>query len=577
MKTKHRILIVDDNEAIHSDFKKILIDTNYNEELEEIEGTLFGTKKSTKSLSYQYVIDDAYQGEEAVEKVDKAAEEGFPYAVIYMDVRMPPGMDGVQATEKIWEKHPNVEMVIASAYSDYSWDKILEKFGQTDKLLFVKKPFNIIVIKQLTLSLITKWDIARKNREYMEHLETQVKERTVELQELLKHMTMLKEKAEESDRLKSAFLANMSHEIRSPMNTIIGFTELLARNKLPEDKRKKYLSFINTSGKSLLNLINDIICIAKIEAGVIDLQVESFPLNSLLDELKELFQAELDGNGITGVDIVFDNSTNKTENLIIHTDRERLKQIITNLFSNAMKFTKYGTIGIGFKVEVNNTLRFYVKDTGIGIKENDLEMIFGRFKQARDSSSEISNGTGLGLAISKNLVEMLGGTIGVVSEFGKGSEFYFTLPFEPGVLEHDSSVNGSNIINTISTQKKYTVLVAEDQAFNYYLIEELLSDDNLILLWAKDGQESIDIFSRHPEIDLVLMDIKMPVLDGIQAMLKIKSLNRHVPVIAQTAFAMEDEQKGFKDQGFDDYITKPFDGTSFHKKINTWLNRAESS
>jgi two-component system sensor histidine kinase/response regulator len=336
MKDKRRILIVDDNEAIHADFRKILIDVSTNDELEEIEGALFGVKKSVDTLSYQYIIDDAYQAEEAIEKVDKAAMEGFPYSVIFMDVRMPPGMDGVQAIEKIWNKHPNIEMVISSAYSDYSWDKILEKFGQTDKLLFAKKPFNIIVIKQLTLSLITKWVIAEKNREYMGHLEKQVKERTAELQELLKHMTLLKEKAEESDKLKSAFLANMSHEIRSPMNTILGFTDLLAKNNLPEEKRIKFLSYINASGKSLLNLINDIICIAKIEAGVIDLHHESFPLNPMLSELRELFQLELNGNGTANIDLVFENN-NSEDSLVIHTDRERLKQIITNLFSNVQK------------------------------------------------------------------------------------------------------------------------------------------------------------------------------------------------------------------------------------------------
>jgi signal transduction histidine kinase/DNA-binding NarL/FixJ family response regulator len=522
MKEKRRILIVDDNEAIHSDFKKILIDVSTNDELEEIEGTLFGSKKSIDTLSYQYIIDDAYQGEEAIKKVDKAADEGFPYSVIFMDVRMPPGIDGVETTEKIWEKHPNIEMVIASAYSDYSWDKILEKFGQTDKLLFVKKPFNIIVIKQLTLSLITKWVIAEKNREYMEHLEKQVKERTLELQELLKHMTLLKEKAEESDNLKSAFLANMSHEIRSPMNTILGFTDLLAKNNLSEEKRIKFLGYINSSGKSLLNLINDIICIAKIEAGVIDIHQESFPLNLMLSELSELFRMELNGNGIPKIDLVFDN-IHSDHDLIIHTDRERLKQIITNLFSNAMKFTRTGSIHIGYSLENNGSIMFYVKDTGIGIKKEDIEMIFGRFKQSKDDRVKISTGTGLGLAITKNLVELLGGKIWASSEINQGSAFYFTLPYEEGNIANVISKERPTSHKSLIISKKQTVLIAEDQTNNYYLIEELLSNDNITLLWAKDGLESVSMFSQNPEIDLVLMDIKMPGLDGIALMKLIKS------------------------------------------------------
>ena len=574
MKDKRRILIVDDNEAIHDDFKKILIGVSDTKELEEIEGALFGDKKKNHSLSYEYIIDDAYQGEEAIEKVDKAAREGFPYSIIYMDVRMPPGMDGVQATEKIWQKHSNIEIVIASAYSDYSWDKILEKFGQTDKLLFVKKPFNIIVIKQLTLSLITKWVIAEKNREYMEHLEKQVKERTAELQELLRHMTQLKEKAEESDRLKSAFLANMSHEIRSPMNAILGFAELLTSKKdLPEEKRIKYLNFVRTSGKSLLNLINDIICIAKIEAGVINLHSESFPLNLMLSELKELFQLELENNGITKISLVFDKISSGN-GLIIHTDRERLKQIITNLFSNALKFTKEGFIHIDYSLDNNGSITFCVQDTGIGIKEEDVEMIFGRFKQATDGRVKISNGTGLGLAITKNLVELLGGKIWVSSKIDQGSSFYFTLPYEAGNKADVTSKKQPVNHQSLALSKKQTILIAEDQAFNYQLIEELLTNDNLTLLWSKNGIESVTMFSQHPEIDLVLMDIKMPGIDGVEAMKKIKTLNQHVPVIAQTAYAMEEDQKKYKDFGFDDYISKPINRIDLYSKINFWLNNA---
>ncbi len=167
MENKKRILIADDNESIHEDFKKILSPTSYNSALDDIEDILFEDSQSNTTRNYEYLIDDAYQGEEAIAKVKASYEEGFPYSLIFMDVRMPPGIDGVITIEKIWSEYPHIEMVICSAYSDYSWEKILEKFGRTDKLLFIRKPFNTIVIKQITLSLITKWDIARKNRHYM--------------------------------------------------------------------------------------------------------------------------------------------------------------------------------------------------------------------------------------------------------------------------------------------------------------------------------------------------------------------------------------------------------------------------
>ena len=424
---KRRLLIVDDNESIHEDFNKILSCTSSEKNIEQIEDILFGVKIKTKPVVYEYIIDHAFQGEEAIDMVETAEKENFPYSVVYMDVRMPPGIDGVQAIEKIWEKYPNIEMVICSAYSDYSWDKILEKFGPTDQLLFLKKPFNTIVIKQLTLSLVTKWDIAKKNREYMEYLEKQVDERTQELRQLLMHMTELKEKAEQSEQQKSVFLANMSHEIRTPMNAILGFAELLENENLPEVMRTKYLHYINDNGMSLLNLINDIISNAKIESGVLNIIHDNFSLNQMLEEIKELFLVNIRVAGKEHIQLNFNPGISDSE-FYIDSDKERLRQIITNLLTNALKFTSSGSIEFGYSVLDENWVEFFVKDTGIGITEEDVDVIFDRYAQVSSSRSINATGTGLGLTISKNLVELLGGKIWVKSKIGEGSTFFFTHP-----------------------------------------------------------------------------------------------------------------------------------------------------
>ena len=518
------------------------------------------------------IIDDAYQGEEAIEMVEKAQKEGFPYSLTYMDVRMPPGIDGVQAIDKIWKKYPNIEMVICSAYSDYSWDQILDKFGQTDKLLFVKKPFNIIVIKQLTLSLITKWDIALKNREYMVHLENEVDERTKELKRLLKEMTALKEKAEESDRLKSAFLSNMSHEIRTPMNSILGFSELLKESDLPHEKRIKYLNYISNSGEVLLKLINDIIYIAKIEAGVVQVDKKDFNLKQLLDDTYEIFSLQLIQNQKNNVSLKKDFRLD-TKIAMIHSDPDRIKQIINNLLTNAIKFTKEGFIKLSCSLEENKQLRFVVEDSGIGIPKDRLDSIFKRFEQVENlMMTKNKSGTGLGLTISKNLAELLGGEMWVESVFDKGSTFYFTIPYEPSTKLEPPKAEQPEIKKKLASIENRTILIAEDEEFNFIFLQELLKSPDTTILWAKDGQEAVELFKNN-NIDLILMDIRMPVMNGIEATLQIKKIKPSVPVIAQTAYALENEERKFREQGFDDYIKKPINIAELHKKIKSWIEK----
>ncbi len=573
MTKKRRILIVDDTKSIHEDFKKTLITPEQDKRFDQIENILFKKQRSEKRIDYEYVIDDAYQGEEALEMVNNAEKEDFPYSLVFMDVRMPPGIDGVETIDRIWQIYPNIEMVICSAYSDYSWEEILAKFGQTDKLLFVKKPFNIIVIKQLTLSLITKWDIAKENREYMKRLEKEVEERTKELRKLLEEMKTLKEQAEEGSRQKSAFLSNMSHEIRSPMNSILGFTDLLTESDLPREERLKYLSYISTSGNSLLNLINDIIYNAKIEAGVLSIEEEEFDLHSLFREIMDKMNMEKAKKNKDSIKLIFDLPENAKTRIV--SDPERLRQIIINLITNAIKFTLEGSISFGCTFEDNDLLKFYVKDTGIGIPSDKIDTVFDRFGQISDKRIKNSKGTGLGLSISKNLVELMGGKMWAESEPGKGSTFYFTIPFIPAKTMKDRGQTTEEPKNKdYGISADTTILIAEDEEFNWIFFQQVLKSTNAKLIWKKNGIEAVDYFAEGEKADIVLMDIKMTKMDGVEATRQIKKIQPGIPVIAQTAYALSEDEKKFRAQGFDDYITKPIDIKLLLKKLNYWLKNS---
>jgi signal transduction histidine kinase len=571
MKEQRRILIVDDNKSIHDDFIKILTQKSENSSISKLEQVLFQETAKSNPVHYQYIIDSAFQGKEAIDMVEKAYKNNFPYSLIYMDVRMPPGIDGVETIDRIWKNYPNIEMVICSAYSDYSWNEILERFGTSDKLLFVKKPFNVIVIKQLTLSLITKWDIAKKNRSYMEELEEEVQTRTKELKELLIEMKELKEKAEESSRLKSAFLANMSHEIRSPMNSILGFTELLLSKDFNLERRNNYLKLIANSGKSLLHLIDDIIHMAKIEAGVVELENIDFDLNKLFNELLEIFTAEISILRKKKLQLVSDLEQSDGS-LFIHADPERIKQVLINLITNALKFTQEGNITFGYKIK-HDFIEFFVKDSGIGIPQDKLNTIFERFGQVGDNRQKQVGGTGLGLTISKHLVDLMGGKIWVESRRNGGSTFYFTLPFLKGNEIKPSTITEKKRTRNKKPNKKETILIADDEEPNFILLELFLESPNRKLLYAKNGIVAIKMFKENPEIDIILMDIKMPKMDGVQATQEIKKINPDIPVIAQTAFAMDDDEKELLKKGFNDYIKKPINSSVLTEKVETWLKK----
>jgi PAS domain S-box-containing protein len=369
-----------------------------------------------------------------------------------------------------------------------------------------------------------------------------------------KSLQLAKAKAEESDHLKSMFLSNMSHEIRTPMNAIVGFAEMLHEAGLKREEKDTFLDAITRSGDSLLLLINDIIDISKIEAGQLKLTSTAFNLNDLLDEIHVDFTRELERKHKTLV-VLHINKEFLGPDFIIHTDAMRLRQILSNLVGNAIKFTDEGFIEIGYRLEAGKIL-FYVRDSGVGIPKEDQSIIFERFGQALSQEPRNITGTGLGLTISKNLIELLGGNIWVDSIEGEGSTFWFSLP----LIRVSARAHHSNLARkaapSINLAGK-TILVVEDVDTNYFYISTLLEKLNANVKRAVNGLKAVEICASDTSIDLVLMDIELPLMNGYEATKVIKQKRPDLPIIAQTAFAMSGERERSLEAGCDDYLAKP--------------------
>jgi PAS domain S-box-containing protein len=373
-----------------------------------------------------------------------------------------------------------------------------------------------------------------------------------QLKKIEEDLVIAKDKAEESNRLKSAFLANMSHEIRTPMNGIIGFTQLLKNKEITGDKQQKFIDIIGKSGQRLLSVINDIIDISKIESGQIQVVFSETSIKEIFNNLYSFFNPEVEKKGMT---LKF-NKNDYIDVKYVNTDKEKLFAILTNLIKNAIKYSQRGTIEFGYDT-IDSYLQFYVKDSGLGIAKDRLEAIFERFVQADIEDRQVFEGAGLGLSISKAYVEMLGGKIWVVSEEGKGSTFYFTIPHI--IKENEHKIKNSTNPNTIvmSLLQNLKVLIVEDEPTSYTLLVEELGGYCKEILRAIDGVEAVEIAQNTPDLDLILMDIKLPLMNGFDATKKIRAFNQKVIIIAETAYAFPEDEAKALDAGCNGYIAKP--------------------
>jgi len=590
-----RVLVIDDTASIHADFKKVLSPASSSESeqaLEVLDSLLFDEDSSQASaLQFEFSIDHAYQGQEGLSKVKDAYEnEGAPYSVAFVDMRMPPGWDGLKTVEEISKVDPHIQLVICSAYSDYSWRQIIERVGHTDRLLILKKPFDQAEVYQLAVALSEKWQTEKRTRELLDELERKVESRTTQIAEanqtlnkLNKELTIAADEARSAERAKGRFLATMSHEIRTTLNGIIGASHMLNHSPSLPEADQEFASIIQTSGDALMIIINDILDYSKYESGQLELEQIPFSLKDLIRECTSLMDTARSKHNIT-LELEQDEALPE----LVVGDPARIRQVVLNLLNNAFKFGQDGIVTLSLKVEDIKpngvALNIEIKDQGIGMGPETVERLFSAFMQADSSTTREFGGTGLGLAICKLLADAMSARIDVTSELGKGSTFVFTieLPIPSEIakpVEIEKTKNDEQ--ETASVQKAVhqdfgsnRILLVDDNAVNRKLGKRFLNQMKIEVEIAVNGVEAFNKATTE-HFDLVLMDLQMPELDGIAATRNIRasgSPGKDVPIIALTANAFAEVREECEEAGMQDFLTKPLRVNTLCEVLERWIH-----
>jgi len=555
------ILIVDDDPNVRAAYQKILggaVAVMPNAELVAARQALFGPGATDPGNAPRLVLEVCASGEAAIAVQRERQAAGSAFAMAFVDMRMPPGIDGIATIQALWQLDPDLQVVLATAYSDVPWDEVVRRLGHCDRLLILKKPFDPIEAQQLAHSLRAKRMLLAALRAREQELVHRVEERTAALRRALTT-------AEAATQARTSFLANMSHEIRTPLTAILGYTELLREELAPVD-RARHIDTIERNGSHLLAVLNDVLDLSKLEAG--QLLVEAMPtaLPALLQDTVELLRGTAHDKGIA-LSLRLEGPVPGT----ITTDPLRLRQILWNLLSNAVKFTLEGRVEVVARLLDGESraprLQLAVSDTGIGMTAAQQALLFQPFTQADTSMSRRFGGTGLGLSIARQLAERLGGDIRVVSEVGRGSTFTLTIPTGPlpEVARITTltplSVASPDVQPQTRERLRGRILLAEDGRDNQHLLQAILQRAGAEVAIAANGAEAVALVQASERsgdpFDLVLMDMQMPVMDGHLATRRLRELGWRGPIVALTAHAMEGDRDRCLADGCDAYETKP--------------------
>ena len=484
--------------------------------------------------------------------------------VLISDQRMPE-ISGLKFLEKVKVKFPDIICIILTAFADV--DALIQAVNQGGIYRFILKPWDHSDLLVTINNALDKYSFVTENKALLKDIQdknNELKKYNAQLKTTVEQLKAAKEKAEESERLKQSFLQNISHEIRTPMNGILGFADLLKSDDISNETRNSYLEIISKSGEQLLQIIENVLDIAKIEAGRVDVNKKNANINELLNDVYEFHLPQINNYGLKfELENPYRNSS-----FFLNIDAVKLRQILDNLINNAKKFTQTGYIKLNIQQGPNHVL-ITVKDTGIGISPENIVTVFEPFRQIEPTLNKKFSGTGLGLSITKSYVEMMGGKIWVESELNKGSVFYILLPLV--VLTDNEIDNNLNDNSTLKFTQEYTILVVEDEDINFHYLEKILKQMNLNILRADSGASAIKLVRNNQNIDLILMDIRLPDFNGYIAAEEIKKVRKDLPIIAQSAYAFDSAKEKALLSGCSDFIPKPLLKEDLFKIMKNYL------